>query len=164
MDDMMTTARSVQNAQAANSNPDVSVWRQQVNKNYNAALAGALGAINPVMHHINVSANAYYTEQISQGVAAQDAYEATVTRFDALMGQVDTTKFGNVVAPKAQTEFIMEHVVTTESLKAVGNGTISFLDAFAGVPLNILEAELVMAKANKTLTEDEIKAIIANYE
>jgi hypothetical protein len=147
MESMMSTARSVQNAQAANSNPDVGVWRTQLNKNYNANLAGVLGAINPVMHQINVSANAFYTEQIANGEPAQSAYEKTVARFDELMKHVDVTDITGITQPKPQTGFITEHVITTPALKGVAGGSISFLDAFAGVP-TLEEAKILLANYN----------------
>jgi hypothetical protein len=164
MDDMMSTARSVKNAMAANDNPDVAVWRGQINRQYTAALAGVLQPLNPVMHQINVAANAFYTEQIANGEDAQAAFNATTDRFDPLVQSADMTDISGITQPKAQTDFIRNAIVTTEALTGVAGGKISYLDAFAGVPPSIMRSELAEALADKTLTPEQVAIIYANID
>ena len=115
------------------------------------------------MHQINVSANAFYTEQIANGEGAQAAYEKTVARFDELMKNVDVTQITGITQPKPQTGFILEHVITTPALKGVAAGSISFLDAFAGVPLYLIDQEIAAGRADKSITEEEATILLANY-
>lgn len=160
---MLTQARTVQNANKdpESRDPNVSVWRGQINRQYNAQLAGPLGAINPAMHQVNVSANAFYNEQVASGVEASEAFQKTSDRFDTLLKSIDMTDMTGITQPKPQSDFLKKHVVTTDAMKAVSTGKVSWLDAFAGVPTSVMVQEITEAYTTGTISEEEAAALAA---
>ena len=160
--------QTVGSTRAANqtAHPDVPTYRSQLVRTYNPARGGVLGKLDPTISSIQIQAIQYYNVQVSKGVDPLEAYEKATARFDGIYSRVDSIKAAQEkmgLDNATQTQFIHREVVTTESLKAVAAGDVEFIDMFAGVPLHMVDQELVWARKDKTLTDAEIEAIMANY-
>lgn len=160
LDAMMSTARNVRSARARLGTSEVGVWRSTLNKRYNAQLGGLLTAINPVMHRINLDANAFYTDLVGSGTDPATAYNRTSDRFDPLVKNLPDIEESELTGRRSQTDFTAASVVTTSMLKDVASGKRTFADVFSGVNPRILSDRATEEWHAGNLTEDEAVELI----
>lgn len=160
MDDMMSTARSVRQNRERFGSQQAVLWRQAVNKQYNANKGGLLTAINPVMERINLDANAFYEVLLINGTPPIDAFHKTADRFDPLVALLPDIEEAEIIGRRSQTDFTATAVVTSELMKRVATGEVPFSAAFSGVNPSIISDRVVEDWADGKLSDKEAETLI----
>jgi hypothetical protein len=158
MDDMMGTARTVQNSLDSQKDPATSDWRTSLNKRYNPQLGGLLSKINPLMQRINIDANAMYTTLISEGTSASDARDKVIERFDPLVETLPDIDPSELSGRKSQGAFTSEQI-TNEDLQKVLTGDLD-MNQYAGVPRPVMLNRLGELVNSEELSMDEARFLV----
>ena len=158
--DMMSTARQVQGNLASLATADANEWRTVLNNRFNAKTDGISKAINPVMHRINIEANAFFNVQVASGVSGVDAYNAASDRFDPSVKNLPQIEPLEIIGRRGQDEFVSRDLVTLKLLRLVADGEISYGATFSGINPRIISDRLVEELKAGNLTENQVAEIL----
>ena len=157
---MMSTARTVQNNLASLRSADVSDWRVNLNRRFNADMDGIFQGLNPVLNRINIEANAFFIVQVASGKSGREAYEAASNRFDPLVKSLPQIDKEEIAGRRSQTSFVASELVTLKDLQLVARGKRSYAETFSGVNPRIINDRVVDELKNNNLTREQARAIL----
>lgn len=160
MNAMMNAIESRRSSRERSSSAEVTAWRGMLNKRYNAQLGGLLTAVNPVMHRINLDANAMYQELTSSGMSGFEAMDRVIAKFDPMVDNLPDIEQDELTGRRSQSNFTVETTVTLDNFNRVLSGERSYNDMFAGVSPVILQSRLMDEVDAKNLTEAQAIKLI----